>query len=236
MSSTQRTAACCGAVITVTLASTAAKAPAAANPTTVPSGAASGAQRSAVNTVVDTNPADPPLAMSTQSAPPGGYRVAPPARSLPTGWDSAAWISQAHAAAGPSATEDAHFAGAGRSVRGWTWHTSAVQQLEVGAVLDAQSNPVSLYCNAQGFSPGDSQAARQIAAALTLCGSAAVPNGDSSAAEAWVTRQEQPMLADLAGLHSGNVRSSSPRFGAETYYLEAFYAPNYGYTIELTVM
>ena len=174
--------------------------------------------------------------MNTRSAPAGGYRVAPPAQSLPTGWDSTAWTSQAHTAAGPGATEDSHFAGAGRSVRGWTWHTSAVEQVEVGAVLDAQSNPVSLYCTAQGFSPGDSQAARQIAAAFALCGSAAVPNGDSAAAGAWVTGQEQPMLADLAGLRSGNVRSSSPRFGAETYYLEAFYAPTYGYTIELTVM
>lgn len=217
-------------------ASAVAKTSAAVNPRTPPSGTASGTRRSAVSTVVDTNPSDPPLAMSTQSAPPGGYRVAPPAQSLPTGWDSAAWIGQAHTAAGSGATEDSHFAGAGRSVRGWTWHASAVRQLEVGAVLDAQSNPVSLYCNAQGFSPGDSQAARQISAAFALCGSAPVPDGDSSGAGAWVARQVQPMLADLAGLHSGNVRSSSPRFGAETYYLEAFYAATYGYTIELTVM
>jgi hypothetical protein len=190
---------------------------------------------SAVRTTVDSNPADPPLAMSTQSTPPGGYRVAPPARSLPTSWDSATWMSHAHATAGPDATEDSHFAGAGRSVRGWTWHTSAVQQLEVGAILDAQSNPVSLYCDAQGFSPNDGQAAQQIAAAFTLCAAAPVAHGDPGTAAAWVARQEQPMLADLAGLHSGIVRSSSPTFGAETYYLDAFYAQGYGYTIELTV-
>lgn len=190
--------------------------------------------------MVDTNPSDPPTINAFSLKPAPRDRVPPQAESLPRGWDSTAWFALVHAAAGPSAVQNAHSEGASdpdHSVLGWQWGTAQVKDFDVSAVVDAGKNPVNLLCSAQGFDPADQQAVKQVTAALALCGTAAFPGAEPAAAGPWVAVQEADMVPDLKKTaQGGSVVSASPTFGAGVYWLQGFYAGEYGYTIELNVM
>jgi hypothetical protein len=164
----------------------------------------------------------------------------PPPRSLPTGWDSAAWFARVQAAAGPKGVKHAFAIGSsspGESELGWDWSSPGVKSFSVGAGLEAGKNPIALTCDAQGFDPADQQAVEKIASVLELCTSAAFPGARRAAASRWVDREEALMLADLrAKPHAREILSTTPSFGPAVYSLQLGPIQGFGVTFLLKVM
>jgi hypothetical protein len=122
-------------------------------------------------------------------------RRTPAFRGLPAGWDSAAWIRQVQAvaaAAGQHASQrdlpgDLSFPGT--SIVSWNWSSlPAVKSLTVNAGMDVQRNATNFQCTAEGFDPGNGQAAQQVSKLFALCASVVFPGAQPAVAERWVSQ------------------------------------------------
>lgn len=194
---------------------------------------------------VDANPSDPP---AITTIPPGGGflyfpRKTPAFRGLPPGWDSAAWIRQvqAAAAAGQHAsrrTRPGDFSFPGTSIVSWTWSSwPAVKSFTVDAGMEVQQNATNFQCTAEGFDPGNGQAAQQVSKLFALCASAMFPGARPAVAERWVSRQESLVLADLRSHpRAAEIMSATPAFGTGIYWVEGRYQASYGDLIQLSIM
>ena len=112
-----------------------------------------------------------------------------------------------------------------------------MKSFTVDAGMEVQRNATNVQCMAEGFDPGNGQAAQQVSRLFALCASAAFPGARPAVAERWVSRQESLVLADLRAYpRAAEIMSATPTFGTGIYWVEGRYQASYGDLIQLSIM
>jgi hypothetical protein len=112
-----------------------------------------------------------------------------------------------------------------------------VKSLTVNAGMDVPGNATNFQCTAEGFGPGNAQAAQQVSKLFALCASVVFPGAQPAVAERWVSQQESLVLADLRSHpRAVEILSATPTFGTGIYWVEGRYQASYGDIIQLSIM